>query len=247
VWNEQGAFVKIIITPPFWKTAWFRLFVMLAVAGLIYLIYRYRINRLLELERMRIQIASDLHDDIGSTLTKIAVYSETIQTTGEKTKVKESSRKIGEMSREIITTLSDIVWSIDARNDSVGDLIDRMRDFLDTAFPPGSIQIDFQTKGLSFQQKINQTLRQNIYLIFKEAVNNAAKHSQASQIRIHLTNGEGKFRMEIGDNGIGIDVAQERSGHHGLANMKLRAARIGGDLRIETLPGTRVILTAKAI
>lgn len=247
VWNEQGASVKIIITPPFWQTAWFRLLMLLIVAGLIYLIYRYRINRVLELERMRIQIASDLHDDIGSNLTKIAVYSELIQTTTEKKKVKETSWKIGDMSREIITTLSDVVWSIDARNDTVGDLIDRMRDFLDTAFPPGSIQIDFQTRGLEFQQRINQTLRQNIYLIFKEAVNNAAKHAKASQVRISLTNGEGKFRMEIADNSIGIDTTQQRSGHHGIANMKLRAARINGDLQIEPRDGTRVILTAKAI
>ncbi len=247
VWNEEGTSVKIIITPPFWKTAWFRLLILLAAAGLIYLIYRYRINRLLELERMRIQIASDLHDDIGSTLTKIAVNSEIIQTTGEKTKVRESSRKIGEMSREIITTLSDVVWSIDARNDTVGDLTDRMRDFLDAVFQPGTIQIEFRTRGLHFQQKISQELRQNIYLIFKEAVHNAAKHSEANQLRIQLTNGNGKFRMEISDNGTGIDMNKTHTEHHGLENMKLRAARIGGDLKVETRQGTRVILTAKAI
>jgi len=247
VWNEEGTSLRIIISPPFWKTAWFRLLMSLMIAGLIYSIYRYRVNRLLELEGMRIQIASDLHDDIGSTLTKIAVNSEIIQTTSEKTKVKETSRKIGSMSREIITTLSDVVWSIDARNDTVGDLIDRMRDFIDTVFHPGSIQIDFQTKGLHFQQKINQTLRQNIYLIFKEAVNNAARHSEANLIRIHLTNGDGKFRMEIADNGIGMNLTQDHPGHHGLENMKLRAARIGGDLKIETFSGTQVILMAKAI
>jgi ligand-binding sensor domain-containing protein/two-component sensor histidine kinase len=247
VWNEKGTSLRIIITPPFWKASWFRLLVFLMIIGLIYSIYRYRLNRLLELERMRIRIASDLHDDIGSTLTKIAVNSEIIQTTVEKRKVLETSRKIGDMSREIITTLSDVVWSIDTRNDSVGDLIDRMRDFIDTVFPPGSIQIDFQTRGLHFQQKIDQTLRQNIYLIFKEAVNNAAKHSKADIIHIHLTNGEGKFRMEIADNGIGMDLNQDHPGHHGLENMKLRAARIGGDLRIEIQQGTLVTLTAKAI
>jgi len=247
VWNEEGTSLKIIITPPFWKTGWFRLLILLTMVGLIYLIYRYRVNRLLEMERMRIQIASDLHDDIGSTLTKIAVNSEIIQTTGEKTKMRESSRKIGEMSREIITTLSDVVWSIDARNDTVGDLTDRMRDFLDAVFQPGTIQIEFRTRGLHFQQRINQELRQNIYLIFKEAVHNAVKHSGANQVRIQLTNGNGKFRMEISDNGAGIDMSQSHTGHHGLENMKLRAARIGGDLKIETRQGTRVILTAKAI
>ena len=189
-----------------------------------------------------------LHDDIGSALTKIAVHSEIIQTTSEKEKVSRSSKKIGTMSREIITTLSDVVWSIDSRNDTVGDLIDRMRDFLETVFPAGSIHIDFQTKGLHFDQKVNQTLRQNIYLIFKEAVNNAAKHSGADEIHISLINGDGKFKMEIADNGTGINEEEKQKGHHGIENMKLRAKRINGELTIQNLAkGTRVILIAKNI
>jgi signal transduction histidine kinase len=129
----------------------------------------------------------------------------------------------------------------------VGDLTDRMRDFLDAVFQPGTIQIEFRTRGLHFQQKISQELRQNIYLIFKEAVHNAAKHSGANQVRIQLTNGNGKFRMEISDNGTGIDMSQSHTGHHGLENMKLRARKIGGELQIEKNQGTRIILITKAL
>ncbi|MCW8813446.1 MAG: triple tyrosine motif-containing protein [Chlorobium sp.] len=247
VWNETGASIVLIIAPPWWATWWFRIIMFLTIIGIGYSIYRYRVNKLLEMERLRIQIASDLHDDIGSALTRIAVHSEIIQTTTEKEKVFTSSNKIGTMSREIITTLSDVVWSIDSRNDTVGDLIDRMRDFLETVFPAGSIHIDFQTKGLHFDQKVDQSLRQNIYLIFKEAVNNAAKHSDADKIQISMINGDGKFKMEIADNGMGINEEKQK-GHHGIENMELRAKRINGALIIRKLEkGTSITLIAKNI
>ena len=151
------------------------------------------------------------------------------------------------MSREIITSLSDIIWSIDARNDKVGDLIDRMRDYLETVFPPGNICTDFQTHGLKFDNNLDQSLRQNIYLIFKEAVNNAAKHSCATKVNNNMTNGDGKFKLEITDNGKGIELNEKNSGFHGLQNMKLRAERIGGKLKTENNNGTRIILTVKEI
>jgi len=103
IWNEAGS-VLVIITPPWWATIWFRTLMIITVLALGYSIYRYRINKVREMERLRVQIASDLHDDIGSTLTKIAVHSEIIRTTTEKVKVSTSSKKIGTMSREIITT-----------------------------------------------------------------------------------------------------------------------------------------------
>jgi signal transduction histidine kinase len=200
------------------------------------------------MERLRVRIASDLHDDIGSALTRIAIHSEIIGTTTEKSKILRSSKQIGTMSREIITTLSDVVWSIDSRNDTAGDLIDRMRDFLETVFPAGSISIDFQTKGLHFEQKLEQMLRQEIYLIFKEAINNAAKHSGADEIKISLINGNGKFIMEITDNGKGICEEERHKGHHGIENMKLRAQRMNNELIIRNLEkGTSITLIAKNI
>lgn len=246
IWNEEGASIRIIITPPFWQTRLFKVLVLLLLCGIVYLIYRYRVNKLLELERMRIQIASDLHDDIGSTLTKITVHSEIIQTTKSKTKINSSAQKIGDMGREVVTTLSDIVWSIDARNDTFGDLLDRMRDFTDSILPPDKVQVSFQTNGLNASQKLPQATRQNIYLIFKEAVNNIAKHTEASRVAIELHNSNGKFLMVISDDGGGINENRKRSSH-GIRNMQMRAERIGGKVKIESENGVRVVLTVKAI
>lgn len=247
VWNEKGTSIKVLILPPWWATWWFRAIALIFLISFGYLIYRYRVNQLLQLERIRVQIASDLHDDVGSSLTKIAIHSEIIQNTKDKNKVTSSSAKIGTMSREIITSLSDIIWSIDARNDKVGDLVDRMRDYLDTVFPAGRVTTNFQTNGLIFENTISQELRQNIYLIFKETVNNAAKYSEASEVKIKMTNGSGIFRLEISDDGKGINLNEKKSGNHGLENMKHRAERIGGEFKIENKNGTQITLIVKEI
>lgn len=244
---NSEASILLIIFPPWWQTWWFRSTATIFLIMILYGIYKYRVNKLLEIERMRVQIASDLHDDVGASLTKIAVHSEIIQSTKDRKKIIYSSAKIGNMSREIITSLSDIIWSIDARNDKVGDLIDRMRDYLETVFPPGSIRTNFQTCGLEFYTSIDQVLRQNIYLIFKEAINNAAKHSHATEVNIQMTNGDGKFNLEISDNGKGIVLNEKSSGSHGLQNMKLRAERIGGVLKIENNNGTKITLIVKEL
>lgn len=247
VWNEEGTSINVIILPAWWQTWWFRTVIFIVLITLIYAIYRFRLNKIIQMERLRVQIASDLHDDIGASLTRIAVHSEIIKSARDNKSIRQSSGRIGTMSREIISTLSDVVWSIDARNDSVGDLLDRMRDFLDTVLPPGSIKIDFRTQGLHFDQKLPQELRQNIYLIFKEAVNNAARHSGGTEIRISLTNGSGAFFMQIADNGSGFTVQKSSAGHHGLDNMRMRAERIGGKLEIETNQGTHITLKTRSI
>lgn len=246
-WSNPKKSLIVIIHLPWWATWWFRLFAFIMLLLIGYLIFRYRVNQLLQLERMRIQIASDLHDDVGSSLTKIAIHSEIIKNTEDKIKITSSSAKIGTMSREIITSLSDIIWSIDARNDKVGDLVDRMRDYLETVFPSGSITTSFQTHGLIFENNIAQELRQNIYLIFKEAVNNSAKHSDATEVKILLKNKDAIFRMEISDNGKGINVNKKNIGNHGLQNMKLRSEKIKSTLKIENNNGTKIILSMKEL
>ncbi|MGH7493795.1 MAG: sensor histidine kinase [bacterium] len=246
VWNEQGASVNIIITPPFWETWWFRLLAAAGVTGLLTSIYRYRVARLLEMERLRVRIASDLHDDIGSTLTKISLHSELIQYSAEPGEVKESLRKIGAMSRELITTMSDIVWSIDARNDTVGDLLDRMREFAASVLPARSIAFSFDAASLELPRKLPVTIRQNIYLIFKEAINNIAKHAVASRVEIRLRSANGTFNMIICDDGYAIPADESPTGQ-GLRNMQMRAQRIGGHLEISRDPGYTVSLTAPAL
>lgn len=246
VWNEEGISLSIIITPPFWQTGWFRLLMIIAVAGLIYGLHRYRVSRLLEIERMRTRIASDLHDDIGSTLTRISIYSEIIQKSKSVTKITAAAGEIGAMSREIVATLSDIVWSIDARYDTLGNLLDRMRDFAARLFSSQQIQLDFKTTNLDIAKKIPANVRQNVYLIFKEALNNISKHARATHVGIYLKDIEGAFTMTIQDNGIGFDEKKIQKGN-GLKNMKLRAERIDGKLSVNTDKGVLIILTIRRI
>ncbi len=246
VWNEAGAAIRIAITPPFWETWWFRGLALAAMAlGLVWL-YRHRVARLLEVERLRVRIASDLHDDIGATLTKISLHAELIEESQEPNEVRDSLRKIGAMSRELVTTMSDVVWSIDARNDTVGNLLDRMREFAASVLAAKSATFTFSASGLDLQKQLSVTLRQNVYLIFKEAINNIAKHAaEASHVDINLKNAEGNFNLIVRDDGKNSKSGEKLTGQ-GLRNMKMRAARIGGRLDFSCENGCIVSLTAPA-
>lgn len=242
--SEHSKSLIISIIPPYWQTIWFNIIVVLAAAALLYWLYRYRLTRVLEMERMRIRIASDLHDDIGSTLTKIAINSEIIQSTQNENKIRESSIKIGRMSREIISSMSDIIWSIDARNDTIKDLLDRMRDFSSTSFAEANIKVSFNDNDLPLTRKIPVQFRQNVFMIFKECLHNILKHAQASEVQITFTSTSGNFRLCINDNGKGFDSTTSYSGN-GIKNMKLRASRIHAAITIENNNGTQLCLTGR--
>jgi ligand-binding sensor domain-containing protein/two-component sensor histidine kinase len=244
IWNEQGRSVKIIISPAFWQTFWFKLVIAVVIVTIIFIIYKYRISKILEIERMRTRIASDLHDDIGSTLTRISLHSEIINSNPDLNKIKSSSKKIGMMSREIISIMSDIVWAIDARNDNMKDLIDRISDFALNMLSARDIKLNFSHNGLDPYKKIPIDFRQNIYFIFKEAINNIVKHSNASQVTIRLLNNSTQFVMKIHDNGKGFKKRSNKRGH-GLRNMGMRAKRIGANFDIDTNHGTTILITTK--
>jgi len=241
IWNTIEKQVNIIIHPPFWQQWWFRFSMILIIAGILYLLHRYRLRRLLEIEKLRVRIASDLHDDIGSALTRISVHSEIIQNSPQKNIVKNSSKKIGFMSREIITTMSDIVWSIDARNDLIKNLIDRMRDFSTSLLVENDVQLKFEHKGLEINKKLPIHIRQNLFLIFKEAINNIYKHSNASVVIVNLLNDSKSFQMKIVDNGEGYNPSLIKAGN-GIKNMKMRAKRIGAQIEMNTDCGVEIIL-----
>jgi len=246
IWNKNEARLNITVLPPFWQTWWFRTLSVLIILGILYSIHKYRLTKLLEIERLRVRIASDLHDDVGSALTKIALNSEVIQSSESSAQVKSASQNIGTMSREIITTMSDIIWSIDSRNDSIGNLVDRMRDFAYNVLPIKDIAVDFSVDGMEEERKIPINFRQNIFLVFKECINNIAKHSKANKVTIRMDNKINSFEMKIQDNGCGFDPLIIKNGN-GLKNMKMRAERLGGTLEINSNSGVEVILKMKKL
>ena len=246
-WSETTASISFTIQPPIWKRWWFILLLITAVivAG-IFLYNYYKISRLVDLERIRIRIASDLHDDVGASLTEIALQADFIKATQRDNALSESLQQIGDMSRKIVTTMDDIVWSIDARNDTFGDLHDRMQDYANNVLTPVDIEPIFHFSGFESGKVMPLEIRQNLYLIFKEAVNNAAKHSKATRVEIIFIRLEQGFELIIADNGVGMPE-HIRSGGHGMKNMKLRAARIHAQIEIENKNGLKISITGKGI
>lgn len=242
VWSRETATMNIRVLAPFWMQWWFMMAVALILMGIVFFIYHYyRIRKMVDIERMRVRIASDLHDDVGSSLTEIALQSDFLQTTDADEELKSSLRQIGKQSRKIVSSLDDIVWSIDARNDTLGDLTDRMQDYVNNVLP--NTQVTYEFGGLNMDEKLSVPMKENLYLIFKEAVNNIAKHSDASEVEVMLKNRNNSFDLFIHDNGNGHQT--ERKTGHGLRNMKMRAERIKATVDFKNESGFTVHVHSK--
>ena len=245
-WSRHEIGIGIHISPPFWQRWWFRGLLILAIMSAVYAIHQYRIRRVREMERLRTRIASDLHDDIGSALTRISVHSQQIMGQKELERIKLSTEKINDLSRDTISTMSDIVWSIDARNDTLADFLIRMQDLTHNLLSEKDINVLFEHKGLESKRVLHVEVRQNLYYIFKEAIHNIVKHSDADQVEIRIKNSDPFFHMIIADNGKGFDPDVVKSGN-GLRNMKMRAERIGATLDIKPGGGSVIELRMKSL
>ena len=236
--------IRITVVPPFWKTAWFKAIAIIVFLGLVYLVFRIRVQTIkrqqeqkLQLHTVRDKIARDLHDDVGASLSSIRMYSEAIRMQ-VKEKVPEADTVLGKMSenaREIVENMADIVWAINPRNDSLQFMEDRMHAFI--AAVCGSKNIIPHFNQINFHElKLPMEMRKNIFLIFKEAVNNSAKYSACKNLYLNLEKSEDIFKLVITDDGKGFDETNIVFGN-GLQSMKKRAAEIGGDLFVRSKPG----------
>jgi two-component sensor histidine kinase len=234
------ASVAFAIAPPWWMRWWSLAFASLTAVGLVSMAYRYRVDRLLELEHVRMRIASDLHDDIGSGLSHIAILSELAQRKQES--IPDSLPRIAELSRELVESMGDIVWSVNPRNDYAGVLTQRMRRFAVGLLEASGIEFHFEVDGPAPGRRLQTDSRRQVYLIFKECVHNAARHSRATKVTASLREGDGQLVLEVWDNGRGIPPDAAESGGNGLVTMRARAASIGGELRIENRDGTTIEL-----
>lgn len=211
----------------------------------ILLINRYRVlnrtRRLVELERMRNTIARDLHDDIGSTLSSINIISQ--MALKDANGSSSHFQRIAQHSSSMMESMSDIVWSINPNNDSLEQVISKMKEFSAEILDPLDIRYTFSGEENLQAIKLDVSTRKNLFLIFKEAVNNAAKYSSANAITIHFKKENGGLSLSIQDNGKGFDVMSNSSGN-GLRNMKARAENLHGKLDLKSsLTGTAVTLS----
>jgi len=192
----------------------------------------------------RFRMAKDLHDDIGATLSSISMYSEAI-----KSKVKEKLphlenvlNKMGENSRDMVTSMSDIIWAINPDNDDANKLVSRMEAYARDICSLKDMQLHFEVAGTFSHIKLQVEQRKNTYLIFKEAVNNAAKYAQAKNIWVQLSLNHKEITLLIKDDGNGFNQATVRKGN-GLKNFEARAKEIKGSVSIESGEGKGTTLS----
>ncbi len=245
-WNQDPVSIDVVILPPFWRTTWFMALSILLGASVIYTIHRYRVAQSLKVERLRNKIASDLHDEVGSSLTRISIYSDLLQNGVEAEERNNYLAGIGELSREVVSTMSDIVWSIDNRHDSFGALIIRMKDFATEALQAKNIDLNFSTRGIDENRILDPALKQNIYLIFKESIHNVIKHAHARHVEVCLANENDEFTMTISDDGRGFPQNNNGKGN-GLRNMLRRAETLQGKFSIQNHNGTTLTLKLKPV
>jgi len=209
---------------------------------------RAEMDQVLKLQQMRTRIASDLHDDIGSTLTSISYYSELLkmQLKEEDDALKPMLEKIGGSARNTIRAMSDIVWIINPKNDTTENLIGRMKHYAAEMLGERNIQYTFNTNKAIEKIELNMQHRKNLYLIYKEAVHNAVKYAQCSKIEIGFIGTDHEVSLNICDNGKGFDVQDVNDGN-GLINMKKRAEEISAHFEINSAKseGTHIKLTCK--
>jgi signal transduction histidine kinase len=205
----------------------------------------YRTRQALRLQDIRNKIAGDLHDDIGSTLNSISVYSEVARRKDEQQD--EALEMIGDASRKIIDAMSDIVWTVNPDNDNFAKILFRMKSLAYNLFRAKKIEYTFHADEVIEGKKLSLEDRRNFYLIFKEAVNNLVKYSQATRADITLAMENELIRLRIRDNGIGFDSLQDSAGN-GLKNMRRRAEEMKAQFTIESSNenGTQIDLILKA-
>ncbi len=213
-------------------------FSLLMVIGFL-MINRYRIlnkaKRVIEMERMRNTIARDLHDDIGSMLTSINILSTVmIGQSAHDIPLATNLKKIKDRSATIMENMGDIVWAINPANDNMEKMVNRMKNFAAEILEPAEIDYSFIEEGKLSELGLDLRQRKDIYLIFKESINNAAKYSRCKNLTVELGQYPQKFHLAVMDNGQGFDVAKLSSGN-GLANMKERANSLNAELRIESV------------
>ena len=221
---------------------------------MVYAFYRYRMARLLEMANVRTRMATDLHDDIGSGLSRMAILSEVVkQQIGNNAEQSGPLlTEIADSARTLVDSMRDIVWSIDPRRDDLANVVVRLRQFASDVLEPQKIKLDFQAPPELEKVKLNPEQRRHLFLIFKEAINNISRHAECTSVSLDITVLHNRLIAEMRDDGRGFsDVASTDAptnggaGGHGLQNMRTRTAQLRGQLSVDASPGcgTRVKLT----
>ncbi|HKI44737.1 MAG TPA: triple tyrosine motif-containing protein, partial [Balneolales bacterium] len=251
IWSPLPASLSFTILTPYWKKFWFIGLMIfsgiLLIVTITSLVNRYRYKQLLRLARLRSDIASDLHDDIGSALSSISIYSELArrEAKNDPEHAAHFSERVENISRNLMDAMNDIIWSINPGNETLADVILRMEEFVVGLLEAKGIEVYLTTPDTIPDITFDLHARHNLLLIFKEITNNTARHSGATkaEIKIEVMGANSPQKKSpytlyiiFSDNGRGFDTMQE-SGGNGLHNIKKRSEDIGGKLVVTSQVG----------
>ncbi|MEI6646053.1 MAG: two-component regulator propeller domain-containing protein [bacterium] len=247
VWNREGAFLPLWIEPFFWQTGWFLalagLLSIVAVAGTVRAAVVRRMRQKLEqlrqrhaLEAERARIARDIHDDLGARLTKISLLSSlTERDLNDPRKAAEHIGEIFGAVREVTTSLDEVVWAVEPKNDTLDNLATYLCQYTEEFLGGTAVRCRLKVPALLPAVALSSAVRHDVFMVVKEALNNVAKHAQATTAWLGLSFESGRLTIIVEDDGRGFDATTVERGN-GLENMSARLGRLGGEIRFENRP-----------
>jgi signal transduction histidine kinase/ligand-binding sensor domain-containing protein len=243
----EPATVEFSVMKPFWARWWFLAAMALTAGVAAYAAFRYRVAQLMKVERVRARISADLHDDIGASLSQIVVLSEVARAhlDGDHPAAVSPLAEIATISREVVDSMGDMVWIINPRYDHLNDLVARVRRFAGDILGSRDINLQFRGPDVSDDPLLSAEVRRHFLLITKEAVNNIVRHSGATEACIDFELHDRRLRLRVSDNGRGFHGAACHQGN-GLANIRRRAAWLGGSAELRTSPNEGTVITVIA-
>jgi ligand-binding sensor domain-containing protein/signal transduction histidine kinase len=234
---EREAIVRFRILPPVWRRGWFVALAAVLAGAAVFGLYELRVRRLLAMERIRRQIATDLHDEMGSGLAQIAVLSE-VAKRGASGDDRLALAEVARLARGLRESMSDIVWSVDPRKDRLADLLRRLHQVAHNLFAADGIAVAFDAPPDDALERVELApdRRRQIYLAAKEALTNVARHAAATKVSVVLTLSSTRLTLTVVDDGRGFDPAAATEGR-GLANLARRAAALSGVASVSSVTG----------
>ena len=222
------------IEKPWYNTGWFYLSSLLLTVLVSIVLYKYRLRQLMKMERMRRKISNDLHDDIGSTLSSINVYSQLAKGNyGNEGYIDTIQHNVV----SVINSLDDLVWNINPKNDTLGQLVGRMQLFSVPFLNEKGVACTFQARLSQASVVLLPDARANIYLLFKEIISNVSKHSAATGCAIYFIQKRNRIRLVVKDNGRGFNMQTTNQHRNGLRTMAERVNELNGEITIKTSLG----------
>lgn len=247
VWNETGSALGLVVQPPIWRTWWFIMAVVVAViggvAGAVYLVSAQRYGRQLAvlrqqeaLERERARIARDIHDQVGASLTQVALLGELVEADkNSPPDVESHAQQISQTARETTRALDEIVWTVNPSNDTLEGLVNYICKYAQDYLGVAGIKYRLDVPSEVPAATIAPDFRHNVFLAAKEAITNVVRHAHAGSAWVRVRLGQNSFTVEIEDNGRGLtNMDPERAKtRHGLSNMRKRMEEVGGSFALE--------------